>query len=200
MRRLICALIGSSLFVSLLFGGSAVYANLVVNGGFETGDFTGWTVFSTGTGRQAPAVKPTDSPYNVSHSGTYDALIPPGAVSDISQTVNGLAGAYYLDFWLEASAGDDWNVTVTLGTQTVFTHDFLSYFLYTQFVIPVTLNTGSQTLDFNFDTTYGAGPIFFDDVSMCPVPEPSTMIAAALLLLPFGLGAIRQLRKKMQAA
>jgi hypothetical protein len=29
------------------------------------------------------------------------------------------------------------------------------------------------------------------------VPEPSTMIAGALMLLPFGSGAIRQLRKKL---
>ncbi len=32
------------------------------------------------------------------------------------------------------------------------------------------------------------------------VPEPTTMISGALLLLPFGSSALRQLRKKLQAA
>ncbi|HUD84456.1 MAG TPA: hypothetical protein VMQ67_13175 [Candidatus Saccharimonadales bacterium] len=33
-----------------------------------------------------------------------------------------------------------------------------------------------------------------------PVPEPTTIISGALLLLPFGSSAFRQLRKKLQAA
>jgi hypothetical protein len=32
------------------------------------------------------------------------------------------------------------------------------------------------------------------------VPEPTTIISGALLLLPFGSSAVRQLRKKLQAA
>jgi hypothetical protein len=37
------------------------------------------------------------------------------------------------------------------------------------------------------------------EVDPAAVPEPTTMIAGALLLLPFGSGAVRQLRKKLQA-
>jgi hypothetical protein len=33
-----------------------------------------------------------------------------------------------------------------------------------------------------------------------PVPEPTTLISGALLLLPFGSSAVRQVRKKFQAA
>jgi hypothetical protein len=33
-----------------------------------------------------------------------------------------------------------------------------------------------------------------------PVPEPTTMVAGALLLLPFGLSAVRHLRNRKQAA
>jgi hypothetical protein len=33
-------------------------------------------------------------------------------------------------------------------------------------------------------------------VSLAPVPEPTTMVAGALLLLPLGVGAIRSLRKE----
>jgi hypothetical protein len=42
------------------------------------------------------------------------------------------------------------------------------------------------------------GEIIISDVS--PVPEPTTLISGALLLLPFGSSAVRQLRKKLQAA
>jgi len=35
--------------------------------------------------------------------------------------------------------------------------------------------------------------------SITPVPEPSTIVAGALLLLPFGVGAIRSLRRDRKA-
>jgi hypothetical protein len=38
------------------------------------------------------------------------------------------------------------------------------------------------------------------ELPVTPVPEPSTMIAGAMLLLPFGTSAFRQLRKKLQSA
>jgi hypothetical protein len=44
------------------------------------------------------------------------------------------------------------------------------------------------------------GYFWMDDVQLSAVPEPSTIIAGALMLLPFGAGAARQLRKKLQAA
>ena len=34
-----------------------------------------------------------------------------------------------------------------------------------------------------------------DDISLVAVPEPTTMIAGALLLLPFGASTLRMLRK-----
>ena len=44
------------------------------------------------------------------------------------------------------------------------------------------------------------GYFWMDDVQLSAVPEPSTIISGALMLLPFGAGAARQLRKKLQAA
>jgi len=197
MRRLVCALIGSSLFVSLLFGGSAVHADLVTNGGFEmrdAGDFTDWTVTSTGTGPQAPTNNLT-----AAHSGNYGALFAPGTTSVISQVVTvPAAGNYVIDFWLETIFNDDAYLNVFLGGTGVESFVFPDQTSWTEYTVPVVANAGRQTLAFQF-TPSGSGPIYFDDVSMT-VPEPGTMIAGALLLLPFGAGAIRQLRKKMQAA
>ena len=50
---------------------------------------------------------------------------------------------------------------------------------------------------------FGYGPYYGPNLStgsIGAVPEPTTMISGALLLLPFGSSALRQLRKKFQAA
>jgi hypothetical protein len=44
------------------------------------------------------------------------------------------------------------------------------------------------------------GYFWMDNVQLTAVPEPTTMISGALMLLPFGSSAFRQLRKKLQAA
>lgn len=41
--------------------------------------------------------------------------------------------------------------------------------------------------------------LYVDDVNLVPVPEPSTIIAGALALLPFGASALRMLRKSRKA-
>jgi hypothetical protein len=38
-----------------------------------------------------------------------------------------------------------------------------------------------------------------DDVRLVAVPEPNTIIAGALLLLPFGMSTVRFLRKQRAA-
>jgi hypothetical protein len=57
-------------------------------------------------------------------------------------------------------------------------------------LLGITISDTQDQLDFN-DVTLTA---------TSAVPEPTTMIAGALLLLPFGSGAVRLLRKKLQAA
>jgi hypothetical protein len=48
-------------------------------------------------------------------------------------------------------------------------------------------------------TTPGGNDFALDNISLTAVPEPTTMIAGALLLLPFGASTIRILRKKVAA-
>jgi hypothetical protein len=50
--------------------------------------------------------------------------------------------------------------------------------------------------------TYDDPAFYFnaDSYTTTPVPEPTTMVAGALLLLPFGLSAVRHLRNRKQAA
>jgi len=187
---------------TLLSGGGAVYAALVSNGGFETGDFTDWTV--TPILGKPPVVtnKPASGPLKVAHSGTYGALFFGDSTADISQTLQVPAtGTYDLDFWLEPVFNDDALVKVSLGGTIVFAADYTNGMAYTGYTIPVLVNAGPQTLDFNI-APGSNGPVYLDDISMnsAPVPEPGTMMAGALLLVPLGWGAVRQIRKKCRAA
>src|SRR5207244_2804614 len=81
----------------------------VVNGGFETGDFTGWTRAGT------------TSISTASHSGTYAALVgstsPTNGDSTVAQTFTAPTGATGLSLWYKVVCPDsityDW-ATVTL--------------------------------------------------------------------------------------
>jgi hypothetical protein len=85
--------------------------NLVVNGGFETGDFTGWTI---GPYQPDQTIITTNS-----HFGTYAAALGPASgLGSLSQTLATTSGQHYtLDFWLaNVSSGPDdfmikWNGT-----------------------------------------------------------------------------------------
>ncbi len=65
----------------------------------------------------------------------------------------------------------------------------------------VTYNGPSGT--FSFDLLYaevgGPGAVLQLDLPLAPVPEPSTVLAGAMLLLPFGATTLRMLRKKRTA-
>src|SRR5262245_46093102 len=97
MKR--AALILAAALVLLLNGGQAKAVNLIVNGGFETGDFTGWTLSRNTTlfGVDHDA-----------HSGNWAAFF--GAVGSptylMQQTITTTPGATYtLDFWLKNDSG-----------------------------------------------------------------------------------------------
>jgi len=65
---------------------------------------------------------------------------------------------------------------------------------YAPFTISSGFVLGKNTLDF---VVYNAGdPTGLRVEIASPVPEPSTVIAGALLLLPFGVSTLRSLRRK----
>lgn len=172
MRKLsfIVILLALSLFPGISF------SELVTNGGFETGDFTGWTV--------TPA--PVGSDFGVStaypHTGLYAAYF--GAVStyndSISQALATIPGqAYTLTYSLThpypASAND---FQVTWGGTTL--QDLIDYgsFPYNTFTLDVTATSTPTILQFSGLEV----PAFYylDDVSVtgaaAEVPEPTTML------------------------
>src|ERR1700760_359082 len=99
MRKNILILTGLLIGAQVAF--SAPANNLVINGSFESGDFSGWTLAGTD-------VLPggNDNYYGVdsvdAHTGAYGAYFGPvGGVLNLSQTIATIPGASYeVSFWL----------------------------------------------------------------------------------------------------
>ena len=165
---------------------STASANLVGNGGFEAGIFSPWTAVNSVL---------TTTAANV-HSGTYAAQLN-AITSEITQTVPIIGGGKYaLDFW--AMTDGEGALTVTLDSAFVVNIPFSGASAYTHYSFPSI--TALSVGDITFKWSDGANRhAFVDDVNLVPVPEPSTYLAGALLLLPFAASTMRRLRKNRTA-
>src|SRR5262249_5454325 len=74
-------------------------SNLIVNGGFETGNFSGWT--------QSGDLSYTGVDGSLPHSGSFAAYMgPTGSDGFLAQSFATTPGANYtLDYWLESDGG-----------------------------------------------------------------------------------------------
>ena len=159
--------------------GNETGPNLVVNGGFETGDFSSWTA----------AVDPSFSGVDAlaAHSGNFGAffgdITTPGS---ISQSFATLAGASYnIHFWLRSDGAAPNSVQVLWGGTTVYSSTNLGTFAYTEIVIDPLATAGLTTLELR--ARGGNGFLEVDDISVrsvSAVPEPATfaLLGPGLLL------------------
>jgi hypothetical protein len=153
--------------------------SIVQNGGFETGDFTGWTLVG-----DTVVVHPTyDDYYNivatdneipgVAYSGYFGAFLGEnGYAATLSQTLATVPGQYYLfSFWLnnQISAGTqlfsaswDGSNCVNLVNPPMFT--------WTNFQFMITAACTNTVLQFAAENN--ANFFALDDVSVTPVLPP----------------------------
>jgi len=165
-------------------------ANFVLNPGFETGLLPPW-VDGSFTFGMAPATVVLGH----AHSGTY-ALEFSANTSSVYQYLTLAAVPTVVDFWAETTGAG--TLQVMLDSQLVTFKSITGATGYTEYNYTVTPTAGSDQLTIQWG--YFNGPILYlDDVSVTQVPEPTTMIAGALLLLPFGASTLRILRKNRAA-
>ncbi len=122
--------------------------NLVVNGNFETGDFTGWTLGGNYGMSWAGAQTSVDSQ---AESGQYAAAIGAmGSDATLSQTLQTVAGKQYtLSFWLANNGAGTNDFTVKWNGATVMALANAPAQGYTQYTFTVTATGATSTLEFD---------------------------------------------------
>jgi hypothetical protein len=175
-------------------------ADLIVNGGFETGDFAGWTINANST-----AVVSNHDNF-LPHSGQYFAILGnyPG-LGMLSQDISDTAGQNYdLSMWVGSDGNRpnefkvEWNNTV-LYDQTNLPDTRSNSDQYNLWSFTVA-GTGSDTLTL-FEESRNF--LALDDVSLSPkaasaVPEPSNL--TLFCMASVGFAALARVRRKQVVA
>jgi hypothetical protein len=149
----------------------SVGQSIVNNGGFETGNFTGWTLNAS----SKYDFVTTSSSYV--HSGSYgSALGQDGSLGYLYQTLTTSPGQnYLLSLWLdnpENSAGATPNqFLVQWNGTTIFNQTNIPFAAWTNLQFIVTATGASTLLKFGFeDTPYYLG---LDDISVTQISPPA---------------------------
>ncbi|HET9161705.1 MAG TPA: PEPxxWA-CTERM sorting domain-containing protein [Caulobacteraceae bacterium] len=174
---------------------SAVSAHadeLVVNGGFETGDFSGWSLFDN-TGFTSVN---GNNVATGSYSAEFGAVGSTGGITQNLTTVPG--GSYLLQFDLQNDGGSGTSFNAAFDGQDLLTMTNPPSFGYTHYSYTVTASDPLSALTF----TFRQDPYYYhlDNVSVQSVvggavPEPATWAT-----LIFGLGMVGAMMRRRRTA
>jgi hypothetical protein len=176
---------------------SSVHAslNLVQDPGFEGGE-TG-----TLTATSSPWFNPSgtsDTVINSSHphSGSFNAAMTSvsGESAVLLQSLTLTPGSgYTINFWA-AAPGAGGTLVVELNGDLAGSVTIASNSVYSQYNLTAAPVNASGVLTFLWNTTTFPATLDLDDISVA-VPEPTTMVAGALMLLPFAASTLRRRKK-----
>jgi hypothetical protein len=164
--------------------------SLVLDGGFESGTFSYWTLAgNTVSGRTIYNAVEDSMDYSanypyVAHSGNYGAFLGDVSLAVLYQTLPTCPGQeYLLSFWLNNLASSpgqffevNWN-TNDPATNTIFSFSNPPSFSWTNLTFVLAATGTNTVLQFGAENP----PNYFglDDISVLPIPAPSfTAIAA----------------------
>lgn len=166
---------------------------LVQNGGFETGDFTGWTLAGDG-GNINFVTKSFNIAHNDRfnpHSGSYAAALgEPSTLAYLSQTLPTVAGQLYLiSLWMNSPDGQTPNeFSVSWNGNTLSDLVNVGKIGYTNLQFTVKATDSSAVLQFGSrdDPTY----LGLDDVTVTPISSPTLTAQPSDLTVFAGSNAV----------
>jgi hypothetical protein len=177
----------AALSIPLTIPSSAFGSDLVMNGGFETGDFTGWTVpspipefYLVAPPDTANGVLPTTGNGYYVFDGKDAAQLGVSTLSTLSQTISGMvAGQMYdLTFWLNGDpTGSASSFDASIDGAALNLNDPAFGWHAESLLFTATSN---NILTFSFEDSAGGDFLSLDDVSIgSPTPEPSSLLLLA---------------------
>jgi hypothetical protein len=182
--RLLLFLAGCALFLQPQF----TRANIVVNGGFESGDFTGWIL----SGNPIPGNVDNSQPHSGQFAANLFAQDAPGFMEQFLATTPG--ASYTLSFFLASDGETPNSFSAQVDGKALLDQTNLAAFSYTQFSF--TFVAASNSTDLKFGFRDDPGVLHLDDISVNAVPEPAAIygliaIALAAVIRQLTAGAVR---------